>query len=338
MAKKINMEQLASLAGVSKSTVSRALNDSADVSEGTKERIRRLAFENDYRLTTAPWEWSEKKSPTVTVVLPTSNRRSELYSAPFALELIGRLADELAEADYNMLLTKLHLDREDIAKSILAKGQSDGIIVIGQRRQHRRLKDISREVPTMVVWGADLPDATYCTVGSDNRAGGKLATDHLARLGRKRIAFVGDRSAIEPKLRFRGYLDALAEHGLEQSDNLIIDTPCDRLSAKMEVAARLNSGLQFDAAFAANDEIAMSIISALQEANYSVPGDVAVVGFDDISMAEYGNPPLTTVRQDIRRGSGVLVDSLIRLMEGHSCRSTMVPVDLIVRRSCGAYS
>jgi len=336
--KKINMEYLARRAGVSKSTVSRALKDSNEVSEKTKEKIRRLAYENDYRLTKSPWEWMEKKSPTITVVLPTGATRTDLYSAPFALEMLGKMADELADHGYSMLLTKSFLGREDTARTIMAKGPSEGIIFLGQRKNHQDIKAMARMVPNIVVWGGSLPDANYCIVGTDNREGGKMATKHLHRLGRKRIAFFGDRSSIEPKQRFLGFKDAHEQAGIPLDKELIIETPYDFISALTEIRSILRDPIRFDAVFAANDVIAMNAILGLKEAGYSVPGDVSVIGFDDISMANYSNPPLTTIRQNIAAGSTILVESVVKLIAGENVHSTMMSPELIVRKSCGAHS
>lgn len=330
------METLAHAAGVSKSTVSRALKNSDEVSDKVKARIRRLAYESDYRLTGSAWEWSGKRSPTVSVVLPTSATRSELYSSPFTLEMMGVIADALADNGYNMLLTKADLSEPDAARTILSKGASDGIILIGQRGDHARIKSLARTAPNVVIWGAVLPDADYCTIGSDNRDGGKTAAEHLIRHGRRRIAFLGDRRAIEAKLRFFGYRDAIAKSAIFFHDELVIDTQFDRAAAMSAVGAALDDGLNIDAIFAANDLLALSAMHALQERGANIPDDVAVIGFDDIPIAEYAMPPLTTIRQNIVEGGNTIVRSLMKIISGEGAASKMMPAELIIRQSCGA--
>jgi len=336
MKKRTKMEDIARLAGVSKSTVSRALQDSDQVSQATKSRIRRLAYAHNYRMTSSAWEWREDRRPNVTVVLPTGRAQSEPFSSPFAMEMVGHIADQLMDRGYNTLLTKYPLWKDDVIPALQSAGPSEGLIMIGQRRYQHVVKKVAREIPNMVVWGGILNDLNYCAVGTDNRKGGELATSHLIRLGRKRIAFFGDIDAVEPRLRYQGYRDALAKHGADFDEALLVRTPYDLVSAYTEINARINSQLNFDAVFAANDVMAMNVVRGLNDAGVSVPDDVAVIGYDDVSAAEYFTPPLTTVRQSIEQGSAILVDSLLKIVAGEYAQSTLLPSELVVRRSCGA--
>jgi DNA-binding LacI/PurR family transcriptional regulator len=160
-----------------------------------------------------------------------------------------------------------------------------------------------------------------------------LAVAHLVAQGRERIVFLGAVDAPEAALRFEGYKKGLTEAGIALDPSLVVSTPYTPEEAQEAVAAFLATGVAFDAAFAFSDVIALAAIGALAAAGKSVPGEVAVVGFDDILLARHSNPPLTTVRQDLAFGARAMVDLLFRRMAGEDAPSTLAPVELIVRGS-----
>jgi len=188
----------------------------------------------------------------------------------------------------------------------------------------------------MVVWGTKSPGRQYCTVGSDNEGGGFRATSHLIARGRRRVAFLGDATLPEVKLRFAGYRRALRRHHIAFDRALYVATEFTVESAARSIAALLRDGPPFDAVFASSDVIAMSAIQTLHSANVDVPDAVSVVGYDDIRMAASYTPALTTVRQNIEAGGHALVSRLIALIRGERIGSLVLPTELIVRRSCGA--
>jgi DNA-binding LacI/PurR family transcriptional regulator len=177
------------------------------------------------------------------------------------------------------------------------------------------------------------------SIGCDNRAGGRAATEHLLALGRQGIAFVGSASANCPEFfdRYRGYVDALEARGLEAWPDLQVDATDSIEHVGFEATRHLiDTGVRFDAIFAASDLLAIGAIRALVESGRRVPDDVAVVGFDDIPIAAYVNPPLTTVMQDTKRAGELLVDTLIKHVRGEAIGNQLLPAKLVVRRSCGA--
>jgi len=157
-------------------------------------------------------------------------------------------------------------------------------------------------------------------------------------LGRTRIAFAGGASDHWPEFRLRhsGYVEALREAGLEPDPALQVDAQSSEAAGYEAAVRMLDSGRPFDAVFAASDRIAMGVIGALRDRGLAVPGDVAVVGFDDIVAAAHFSPPLTTVHQDTELAGEMLVDNLLRLISGESLDSALVPPRLVVRKSCGA--
>jgi DNA-binding LacI/PurR family transcriptional regulator len=186
-----------------------------------------------------------------------------------------------------------------------------------------------------VVWGAELPDQAYPSVGSDNLFGGRRATLHLARLGRRRIVFLGDTEAPEVTQRVRGYAEALERFGLPADPDLQVPAHFTVESAEASVDALIARGTDFDGIVAASDLIALGAVRSLLNAGRRVPDDVSVVGYDDVPFARYSRPALTTILQDTARAGRLLVSKLIDAAGGGEMRSERIPTELIVRGSCG---
>jgi alanine racemase len=174
-------------------------------------------------------------------------------------------------------------------------------------------------------------------VGCDNHQGGFLAGEHLIKQGRTKIAFLGDASRHFPEFRERylGCADALASYDLSLNPHLQEDAENLEESGYQACQQLLQSGQDFDALLAASDLIAIGAIKALQEAGIEVPGQVAVVGFDDIPSSAYVNPPLTTVLQDTSAAGELLVDNLLAQIRGESTGTQLLEPRLVVRQSCG---
>ena len=330
------MADIARIAGVDKSTVSRALADSDQVSESTKARIRQIAGEHNYRLNVAARDFRFRQTRTIKVMVPIGAAGVPHFTDPFVMDLLASIADTLSDRDYNMLLSKVMFSSTDSIRDAFETRYEDGIIVIGQRRFHEELNEIAEQGKPLVVWGAQFPDQKYVSVGTDNVAGARAAVRHLIKLGNRRIVFLGDIAMAEPKLRHDGYKTELERAGIPYDPDLIVNTSYDRLSAYAEMSRRIDIGVDFDAVFGTSDVVAMSSIAALHDHGISVPRDVAVVGYDDITLASYFSPALTTVRQNIMGSGAVLVDKVLSLAAGESVESRIMPTELIVRKSCGA--
>ena len=332
----LKMSDIARMAGVAKSTVSRALADSDQVSKATKARIRQIARDHDYQLDVAARDFRHSQSRTVKVLVPLGAAGVPMFSDPFIMDLLASIADALSDRDYNMLLSKVALSSPGMVRDAFQTRHAEGVIVIGQRRFHDELNAMAESQIPLVVWGARFADQKYCSVGSDNVGGARAAVRHLIKRGCSRILFLGDTEMAEPKLRFSGYKTELERAGIELDENLVVATGYDRLSAYAAMNRCIDEGLQFDAVFGTSDVVAMSAISALHDNNVSVPGDVAVVGYDDVTLASYFSPALTTVRQNIPGAGAQLVDSVLRLAAGEEVSSRTTPTELVVRKSCGA--
>lgn len=181
-----------------------------------------------------------------------------------------------------------------------------------------------------------MPDQQYCRVGGDNVHGGYLATSHLLNLGRRHIAFFGDIKLPEIALRFSGYRKALHELGVEFDPRLQIDVPFEMARARETIEALLGRDICFDGAVCSSDVMALGAIATINASGMQVPSDIAVVGYDDIGLAQYSNPALTTVRQNIPGAGRVLVESLLSIINGQAVTDTTLTSELVVRQSSGA--
>jgi DNA-binding LacI/PurR family transcriptional regulator len=249
---------------------------------------------------------------------------------------VGALADALTDAGYDMLLTRVDAERLDTAATLYDSGKAIGIIIIGQWRHHDQLNAMAaRQVP-LVVWGCQLPQQLYCSVGGDNVAGGLQATQHLLRQGRKRIVFLGDAQLPEVQMRWVGYQQALHDSGLEADPKLELPVPFEIVAAREALDRLCASGTPFDGIFACSDLLALQGVQAVRAWGRGVPSDVAVVGYDDMPLATWSDPPLTTVHQPVDLAGKELVDALMALMRGERATPRMLPVHLVVRHSAPA--
>jgi DNA-binding LacI/PurR family transcriptional regulator len=330
------MADIARMAGVSESTVSRALAGSTLVAEKTRERIIELASAASYTINEGARALRQKKTRTIEVVIPIESHHRPHISDPFFLDLIGALADALARRNHDMLLSKSPPWSGEARANPLLSGRADGIILVGQGRRRDDLRAFVRAHRRVVVWGGQVDDDEYAVVGSDNEKGGAIAASHLLSLGKQRIAFVGDITLPEIGLRHKGYLGALSEAGVKADPALTAAAPFDFDDAFRAIDAFLAKRPNFDSIVAASDVIAMSAISAMRKRGMSVPGDIAVVGYDDIHSAAWYHPPITTVSQSIEQGGEALVETLFDIIEGKPARSVVIAPKLVIRGSCAA--
>ncbi|MDO3386187.1 LacI family DNA-binding transcriptional regulator [Gilvimarinus sp. SDUM040013] len=332
ISKKKKMSDIARLAGVSESTVSRALADSPLINAKTKARIRAIAAEQHYAINRQAQNLRLQSSRTISVVIPVDHEPRQHVSDPFFLELIGAIADALTEAEYDVLLSRVH--RESWRAKVMSQNYVDGVVIIGQSDLHQDIDEFSRQTDIpMVVWGAKLAGQNYVSVGTDNRKGGSLASEYLLERGHKRILFLGDCQLPEVGLRYQGYCDAHEATGVAVSADLCIPCSFVRESAEQAMHKVLDTKLDFDAIFAASDILASEVIKQLWATNSRTMRSIPVVGFDDISMASHMAPALTTVSQNIYVAGASLVDNLLRQIKGEPVVSEVIQPKLKIRSS-----
>ena len=327
------MQEIADLAGVSKSTVSRALSASPLISNRTREAIVEIARQQAYRLNKKARNFQSSPELTFAVVVSEPTPSEWSFTDPFFLQLLGCIADELDERGHELLLANIRIDIGEWIRRHIVRGKCDGAIVVGQGYSHQRLKSIVNAPAPIVVWGGKLKDQNYCTVGSDNRLGGALATKHLLAQGRSRISFLGQREMPELHLRYTGYIDAHKEKGVSPDEALVIDAGVTSFKARSVFGELLEREMDIDGVVAASDVVALGAMRAILKTGRRIPDDIAVVGYDDISVAQSMSPSLSTIRQDYLLGAKYLVDKLLKMVEGAKVRSKVLIPELVVRES-----
>lgn len=326
-----SIEDIARLAGVSKSTVSRALNDSPLVGAETKELILGIAKEYGFKPSFTARNLSMRTSRTIAFVNHAFSKGECGVSDPFSLEIMGGIAIGLHELGYDLLV--VHVDPEDTdwASSYLDSGRVDGFILMTSSKKRSHIERLIAIGAPFIAWGPGLGE--YCSVCGDDRKGGRLAAERLVSLGRRRIAFLGGlRGEAEVRLRYEGYSEALDAAGLDPRARVAYADYSERMAAR-EVERLLEKDPGTDGIFANSDYMAVAAMLKLKELGRRVPEDVAVIGYDDLSIASYVSPALTTVSQRIAQAGRILARDLIAYLERGIVTNTVMPVQLSLRES-----
>lgn len=328
-------------AGVSQATVSRALRGSPLVSIDTRRRVQQIAKELNYKVDKNASNLRRQHSVTLALLLFEDPTSDDSLINPFFLSMLGSITRACARQGYDLLISFQQLS-EDWHADYQDSHKADGLILLGYGDYLASRSNFERLVEQgthFVRWGAVVEGQPGISLGCDNVQGGRVATEHLLAQGRRKIAFIGDISQHCPEFcdRYRGHVEALQAAGISPEPQLQIDavdsTELVGYCAMRDLLARK---VECNAVFAASDLIALGAIRALTEHGLDVPSQVSVVGFDDIPMASFANPPLTTVMQDTKRAGELLVENLLCQIRGEAVVSSMLPTRLIVRRSCGA--
>lgn len=329
-----NIAELAKMAGVSPGTVSRALAGKALVNPKTRERIQALARQHGFQINQMASKLRRQKTGVIAVVIPLGHDQQQHMSDPFFMTLLGALADELTTSGYQLMLSRaIPQDDPEWLDRIVNSGMVDGVLMIGQSDRFAEIEKVAQDYAPLVVWGCHAEGQTHCAVGTDNREGGRLAARYLLDSGRRSLAFLGDTTGIEIAERYRGACAAVAEcGGAARLHHLPVHLSVDEMTDEIAVALGALDGA-IDGVVAASDAIAMATIRQLDSRGISVPGHIAVIGFDDLPLARHTVPQLTTVRQDIARGAQEMVARMMGRLGGERTASLVMPPQLVIRAS-----
>ncbi len=328
---------IAHLTGVSQATVSRALRGSPLVNEETRRRIQAAAEQLNYKVDKNASNLRRMHTGTLALLFFEDPTADESHINPFFLSMLGSITRACARQGYDLLISFQQFSRDWHADFADSK-KADGIILLGYGdylAYTDKLDKLVAQGTRFVRWGAVLPDQPGVSIGCDNFRGGQAVAEHLLERGCRRIAFLGDASSHYPEFfgRYRGYVDALQQAGVDIDEALQENAESTERSGYEAMRTLITREFGFDAVFAASDLIAIGAMRALSDHGLRVPQDVALAGFDDIAMASFVNPPLTTILQDTKQAGEVLVDSLLGLIRGEPVDSEVLPVKLMVRRS-----
>jgi DNA-binding LacI/PurR family transcriptional regulator len=293
MDKPTTIADLARIAGVSKSTVSRALNGSPLIGVETRERIQAIAEEHDFQMNAAAQRLSRGQSHVVGLSV---KGRPDM----FMLEIIGGITSGLHELGYELLVLQGSFDEPGWARRYVDSGRADGFILLSASCTPTEIARLVESGVPFVLWGASSPKNEFSSVTGDSLTGGRLATEHLLEIGRRNLAFIGGPTwAREIAERLEGFREAHRQAGLDPDPHAIIHTPWSDAEATASHAIRelLGQRPDIDGVVANSDRFAIGVMDGLRAVGRRVPDDVAVVGYDDLAIAAYANPPLTTIRQ-----------------------------------------
>ncbi len=334
----LTLEDIAKQAGVSRSTVSRVVNNHPNVRPDVRKRVMEVIQDTGFQPNPAARTLASQRSWTIGLVLPLSV--SFFFTDPYYPHLIKGIAQACNQYGFTLalFLSATKEDEEKIFPRVSRKGLLDGVLV--QSGHHGEQHIIGRLIDSnmpLVVAGRPFRSDNVSFIDIDNVNAASQAVSHLIRLGRERIAAIcGPTSSTVGIDRKQGYLKALTERGRDVDPALIVEG--DFTEAGGYYAMQTLLPHKPDAVFAASDIMAIGAMRAIREAGWKIPEDIAVVGFDDLPIATLSDIQLTTIRQPVIQFGVKAVETLLDLIENGNQppRRIIMDTELIIRDSCGA--
>jgi LacI family transcriptional regulator len=328
------IREVAQKSGVSSATVSHVINGSRYVSEEVQARVRAVMTEIGYQPNALARSLRRGESYTLGLILPDSGN-------PFFAEIARSIEAAAFDSGYNIILcnTEENRNRESLYVEVLRNKQVDGIIFVATGDQTDAIPQFLRSELPVVLVDRHLPAIQSDEVMLDNHQGGYLAAQHLISLGHRRIGCIAGPSTVTPSTqRVTGYKSALADHGLPVDEALIMRGDFHPGSGWTVTRTLLNVPDPPTAIFACNDMMAIGALRAASECGRRVPADLAIVGFDNIELAAYTTPPLTTIGQPIQNMGRIAAKLIIERIKDRTLppRCETLPAALVIRDSCGS--
>jgi len=326
----VSIYDIAKKAGVSPSTVSRALEDHPRIGASTRKRIQELAREMDYVPSTVAKSLAANKTWTIGMVLAT-------ITDPFMGRVVEGVESVAIEVGFNVFISTSQNDRqrEIAAIKMLQKRRVDGVIVIASHLFNQYPRFYGRSKVPIVIINEQKPGESMHFVTVDDEHGAQIAVDHLLALGHYRIGYVGITNRPQSNQhRFKGYQNALEAKGIAVDPALIFTAHTIEDHAKVGEASLeplLAAGAT--AVFCYNDTTAIGLLAACYKRGISVPENLSITGFDDIDMAAYTMPPLTTIRQPRFELGQLAMRMLLALLSDQLPENQIVPGELVVRQT-----
>lgn len=327
------LEMVAAKAGVSPSTVSRYLNGTATVSEAKRTAIEAAIKKLNFVANPIASGLAGGKSRCIGVI-------TQAIDSPFYGRGLMGIEEILIAENYVPLFVSSHWREEDELRCInsLEGRRVDGIIILTACLPDDVLLERAKKTP-MVITGRNLGSDQLISLQFDNFNGARMATEHLIGLGHKRIAFLkGTPSHPDAVERLSGYRTALKAHDIPYEPKLTARGDFGEAGGERATQQLLDSGIEFSAIFAANDQMAYGCCFALHQRGIDVPGDISVVGFDDLPASCFTTPPLTTIKHSIYEIGKITARSMIQLIGNSASQPVTPPPELIIRKSTRSYS
>jgi LacI family transcriptional regulator len=332
----MNLDEIARLSGVSRSTVSRVVNNDPKVSDRTRIQVQEVLQRVNFHPHAAARSLAAGRSRVLGLVIPMGV--AALFTDPYFPLLIQGVSAAANAHDHSVMLwvAEPEYERRTIGQ-VMQNGLIDGVILASMLSDDPLLRALIQGSLPFILVGRHPTNTTINYIDVDNINSARQAVTHLLRLGRKRIATItGPQNMSVGADRAEGYLAALRQRGLTVDPSLIVEG--DFTEAGAYAAMQRLLPLNPDAVFAASDVMAMGALRALREAGRRVPEDIALIGFDDMPFSARTDPPLTTVRQPVQRTGEVAAETLIDLIEHPDAqpRRILLPTELVIRASCGS--
>jgi len=329
------IQDVARHAGVSIATVSRVINKSANVAAATETRVRTAIAELNYRPHAAARGLASGKTNAIGLI-------AQHLSVPFFAPLFQGIESAAREFGLDVLIHCTQCGPPGLEPGYsrpLGPHNTDGLLIFAGALEHTELAYLYENgFPLVLLHQAPPNSLNIPYVTFENKASARKLVNHLIKVhGYRRIAFIkGPEDQEDSRWRELGYREALHAHGLEVEPSLVGAGGVMGSEAQASVEQWLRGGAHIEAVFAFDDDAALGAIYTLQQMGKRVPEDIAVVGFDDIHLAHYLAPPLTTVRAPVEKAGREAVRQLIQLIEtGQADPVTLLPTELVIRRSCG---
>lgn len=327
----ITIEQIAELAGVSKTTVSRVINNKPDVNKKTRARILELMQVHDFQPNVFAKAISLQKSHNVGLIIP--HEVDYVFANQFYVEVMRGVSTTVESDGYHLMLCYLHSGNfVDLYK----QKRVDGFIVMSPGEPHQNIIESLKVAHAPFVSTARISaEEVSPYVDVNNFKGAQMAMEHLIALGHHRIAFVGKPTLRSSLDRLRGYRETLDRHNIQVREAWTkISRSASFAGGYQTMLELLDEGEYPTAVFITNDIMSIGAIKAIQERGLKVPDDISLVGFDDVPLAQYSTPPLTTIRQPAYEKGIAATKLLIRYIETEEMpQSTILDIELIVRES-----
>ncbi|GAB3730309.1 LacI family DNA-binding transcriptional regulator [Nocardiopsis nanhaiensis] len=331
------LEMVAERAGVGRGTVSRVINGSSQVSQRTREAVHNAVAELGYSPNHAARTLVTRRTDTVALVV--SEARDRLFADPFFADMIRGVSSVLHERDLQLMLTTARGEAEHKrVGEYLSGSHVDGALLVSLHRDDPLTTRLADAGVPVVHGGRPYSEAQPAPflVDIDNVDGGRVATQHLLDSGRRRVAHItGPQDMNAGVQRFRGYRESMAASGHEIDDHLVVQGDFSVDGGAEAMTRLLDQGGDPDAVFVGSDMMAIGAIRVLRERGLSVPGDIALVGFDDTLMSQHSDPPLTTVHQPTvqmgREIARLLVD--VAIPRTAEAETILLDTHLVVRES-----
>ncbi len=333
----VTIKDVARAAHVSPSTVSRVLANSPLISEETKLRVRAVLEELDYHPNVFARGLVTNTTGAIGILIPPND--SAFFENPFFAEWMSGVAEVTRQRGFDTVLSTSTRSEEDVLERMINGRRVDGILLLGTHQGDAALKRITDRKFPAVLLGRPADPVPISYVNNDNVAAAYCATKHLINMGHRRIGFLGGASELVVTIdRVTGYRNALKEAGIEPDPNLEVSSFFLEQGGYLGMMRLLAMPQRPTAVLTSDDILAFGGMRAAAELGFRMPDELAIVGFNDIRLAELANPSLTSVRVHMHQLGVRCAELLLEQIDAGqaAAKSEIVDFELIIRKSCGA--